>query len=195
MLHDFDIRPYDQDSYLFITGVPRSGTQFIADTFQAIGLDVQHEAFGKQGISAFLIVPHLSRREKGIIFHQVRDPLKTISSMQTIDRTWPYITEYTGISPDQGGMLHAIMRLYLLLNSEIEKYEHFRYKVEEIDQVWEQLLTIADVKQQPLPDIPKDTHTRAELYKPLGWYELEFRDAELTKYIKDMGHRYGYEVE
>ena len=193
MQNSFDIKPHDKAGYVFITGTPRCGTQFIADTFQAIGIDIQHEAFGEQGISAFYIVPYLASRENGIILQQTREPLKVLSSMQTINpKTWQIIFNSTGIHPSQEGLLHAVMRLYLRLNSEIAKYHHFRYKVEDIDQVWEQLLNIINVKQQPLPAIPRDTHTRKGRFEPLTWVELEFRHMELTKYIKDMGHEYGY---
>lgn len=193
MLNNFDIRPHDSKGYAFIASAPRSGTEYIAKVFQAIGVDIQHEKFGSQGISAFYIVPHLSQCKHGLILHQTRDLLKTISSMQTI-RRWRPIIEYTGIRPGEG-RFYAAMRLYQHLNTEIEKYEHFRYKVEDIDSVWLQLLSILSIPELALPDIPRNTHSRANKYKPLAWYELEYRDKELTKYIKDIGYKYGYEIE
>jgi len=98
----------------------------------------------------------------------------------------------TGIHPEQKGLTHAIMRLYLRLNSHIEKYHHLRYKIEDIDEVWSQLLSIIGLPDQSLPDIPRDIHTRKGKFQPLSWAELEFRDAELTKYVCEMGHEYGY---
>ena len=193
MLSSFDIKPYDKEGYVFIAGTPRCGTQYIAHALQAIDVDVQHEAFGTQGITAFCIVPYLANRKEGIVIHQTREPLKVIASMHTIKpNTWDYIINQTGIDPAYGGILHAVMRLYLKLNNHIDKYHHFRYKIEDIGEKWAQLLDIIGIPNQPLPDIPTNTHTRKDKYLPLTWAELEFRDAELTKYICEMGHSYGY---
>ena len=196
MRYDFNIKPHDKAGYVFITGTPRCGTQYIARCFQAIGIDIQHEAFGKRGIAAFYIVSFLAERKEGLVLHQVREPLKVIASMQTIKpKTWQLITNNTGIEPKPGDLTHAIMRLYLHLNSEIEKYYYFRYRIEDIDTVWLQLLNIMELPDQPLPDIPRNTHTRKGRFEPLSWTELESRDVELTKRIKDMAIRHGYEVE
>jgi hypothetical protein len=195
MRNDFDVIQHDREGYLFIAGAPRSGTQYIAHVFQGIGIDLRHEEFGEQGISAFHIIPSLANCKQGKIFHQVREPLKTISSMQTIDPSWHLIYNATGISPEQGGMLYAVMYLWVMLNLHIEKYAHLRYKVEDIDTAWPILLAKAGIPDQPLPGIPTNTHTRKGKFKDLSWAELEFRDIELTKQIKDMSYRYGYGVE
>ena len=194
MRNDFDIRQVDKAGYVFLAAAPRSGTKFIAETFQGAGIDMQHEAFGADGITAFHIIPSLACRREGIIFHQVRDPLPCISSMHMIDHSWRLIYNSTGISPKQGGMLCAVMKLWLCYNTHIEKYEHFRYKVEDIDDVWPQLLDIMGKEQCPLPDIPRNTHSKAGRFEKMSWEKLEFRDPELTKYIKEAAHRYGYEV-
>ena len=194
MRNDFDISKYDKEGYAFIAAAPRSGTQYIAKVFQEVGVDIQHEAFGEAGISAFHTIPHLACRKHGVILHQVRDPLKTIASMQIIDASWGYITYYTGISRPDGDLLHAVMRLWLLLNHSIEKYDHIRYRIEDIDTEWPRLCNILNIPKCSLPDIPRNAHSRAGEFRPLTWHELEFRDRQLTKCIKDTAVRYGYEV-
>lgn len=194
MSTNFDIKPYDKEGYIFITGTPRCGTQYMAHVFQAVEIDIQHEVFGERGISAFQLFPHLSQIKHGLLIHQLRDPIKTISSMQVINRSWPYIHFYTGLHPDSEGKLKAIMKLWLTLNLEIEKHHKFRYKIEELDKEWPVLCDILNISSRPLPDVPKDTHTKVHKYRLLSWHELEFRDSELTKLIKETTLRYGYEV-
>jgi len=107
MLNNFNPEPYDNDGYVFIAGTPRSATQYIAHCYQAIGIDIKHEKFGSKGISAFQIAPYLASIKKGIVLHQTRDTLQTISSMQTINKAWPYLRAYTGIHPDNDGNIKA----------------------------------------------------------------------------------------
>ena len=191
---DFNINEYDKPGYVFIAGCPKSATHYIAEVFQRVDQDVRHEAFGERGIAAFHIIPHLSQRQHGLILHQVRDPLKTISSMQTIENSWTYITYYTGITRE-GGLLHANMRLWHRLNSEIEKHDHKRYRIEDIDLEWPKICDMCKISVIPIPDVPRNLYSKLGKFRNLSWHELEFRDAELTKYIKDMAVRYGYEVE
>ncbi len=194
MRNDFNIKPHDSEGYIFISGTPRCGTQYIAQVFQEADIDVQHEAFGEAGISAFQIVPHVSQIKRGLLIHQLRDPIKTLGSMLTISKSWHYIHFYTGLHPDHEGLLIAVMKLWLRLNLEIEKHHKFRYKVEDIDKEWPILCDILGIPAQPLPAVPKNSHTRVDKYVPLSWAELEFRDPELTKHIKETALRYGYEV-
>ncbi len=189
---DFRVDNYDNPNYIFIAGCPRAGTQYIAKVFQAAGLDVQHEAFGERGISAFQIIPHLSTIKQGIVIHLVRNTLDNISSMQTINASWHYIQEATGIHKNQAGAIGAVMKLYLRFNSAIEQYTTIRVQVEQLENHWNDLCEIVGLSKQPMPDIPKDTHTRAHKYRPLGWHELEFRDKELAGEIQEMSERYGY---
>lgn len=190
--NDFRVHNHDKAGYIFIAGYPRSGTQYIAKVMTAAGLDVQHEAFGQHGISAFHIIPHLATIKQGIIIHLVRRPIGAISSAQTIESSWGYINEYTGIHRKQGGIIHAAMRLYLKFNLAIEQYTTIRIQVEQLESHWDDLCEIVGLDQQPMPDIPKDTHTRKHKYTPLGWHELEFRDKELAGELKEMSERYGY---
>jgi len=195
MRNDFNIQPYDKKGYIFIAATPRSGTQYIAHVLQAVGIDVKHEAFGERGISAFHIIPHSAICKQGLLIHQIRDPLKTIASMQVIDKSWPYLVDYTGINPRIYGKLYSVMKLWLVLNSHIEQYADYRYRVEDIDTEWPKLCNMIGIKNQPIPNIPRNTHTRKGHFRALSWHELEFRDNELTKYIKEMAVRYGYKLD
>ena len=80
--------------YIF-TGTPRSGTGYISQLLTSAGVPIGHEMFygmpgagffpkNAVGDSSWLAVPSLKNYKKEQIFHIVRDPLKTITSLYRI---------------------------------------------------------------------------------------------------------------
>jgi hypothetical protein len=89
------------DKKLLIIGCPRSGTLYTTKGLQKQGYDINHEAHGKDGM-----VSWTAAHKKGIygrlpkdfrkweIRHQLRNPLDTVSSFQTISgSTWNWLSQ------------------------------------------------------------------------------------------------------
>jgi len=68
---------------LLITGAPRSGTYFTTRLLFNLGLDVRHEEIHTNGTVSSLHLLNPSGFTK--VVHQIRDPLKSISSLHKID--------------------------------------------------------------------------------------------------------------
>ena len=75
---------------IIIIGCGRSGTGYIHKFFQRAGLDFGHEVEMQNGQSNhYKTFDDLS--EYDVILHQIREPLKVISSLQTFrEDTWNY---------------------------------------------------------------------------------------------------------
>jgi len=89
---------------LIIVGTGRSGTNHFAKVCQDLGLDVGHEEWHPGGISSWCLVSDLPTSPYGparsdlpvdecAIGHQLRDPVKTIPSLMTMNKSsWAFIT-------------------------------------------------------------------------------------------------------
>lgn len=101
-----------------ITGFGRSGTHYTAALLQAIGLDAPHEDVGRDGaVSWKHIAPgsyvYLGKNRAreivdpgfSVVIHQVRDPLKVISSAYTFpENSWHYMEQTLGLTPERGAI-------------------------------------------------------------------------------------------
>lgn len=72
-----------KDTKLLITGAPRSGTYFTARLLFNLGLDIRHEHLDTHGTVSSVHLLDTSGFTK--VVHQIREPLKTISSLHKID--------------------------------------------------------------------------------------------------------------
>jgi len=72
-----------ENTKLLITGAPRSGTYFTTRLLFNLGLDIKHEEVDTNGTVSSLHLLTTSGFTK--IAHQIRDPLKSISSLHKID--------------------------------------------------------------------------------------------------------------
>ena len=131
---------------LAVVGCGHSGTFFIAEMFQHLGIDVRHELVGRDGVAGWNFT-HLLRAQfpefglprKTVVFHQVRHPLKVISSVQSmLDQTWIDMQDraaYRGYSWNPLNDEHPVrgMRYYLAWNCFAESIAEYRYRVEAIE--------------------------------------------------------------
>lgn len=70
------------DKYkILVVGHPRSATRFMSRLLQVFGMDVDHEKFGKDGISSWYLSPEKERKcEFENIIAVMRDPWKIVVS-------------------------------------------------------------------------------------------------------------------
>lgn len=196
---------------ILVTGCGRSGTHYVARVMQAMGLDVGHEAIGKDGcvswkhiVSGDFVVnkKRVSRttaiNSEGFstIIHQVRDPLKVISSMQTFgDATLDFMAK--SIELDRSApLIYQAMQGYLGWNLLVEKKAVWRFKIEDFEQIFAEFCSKVGLPGQPLPSLDKKARdSRKKRYRELKWQDLNGYSPDLTEKIMKMATDYGYDSE
>lgn len=232
-----------------ISAFGRSGTHYTSRLLQAIGIDAPHEKLGNDGgVSWKHIVPgefrYLGKRrveaivDPGFdaIIHQVREPLKVLSSSFTFsESTWHYMEHHLGLIPerdacqftyfstndgqvevfsdarikanhylgkmtgrqlDRTALLRRAMRCYAGWNELIEQRATWRFKVEELSQVWPELLARIGLDPRPLPELAnaaRDSRVDRDSYRSLGWQDLYEADNALAAHVREIAYRYTYQ--
>ncbi len=193
---------------ILVTGTGRSGTHYTAIVMQKLGLDIPHEAIGKDGASSWkhIVSGTFEVKKKRVhriteiksegfdrILHQVRTPLKVIASMQTFSSfTWDYMAKFIEIDRD-ASMVKQAMQAYLYWNRLIEKKAQWRFQIEKLEEVFPQFCEKIGVAPQPFPTIEhKARDSRTKRYALLTWDDLSEIDPALTEQLKEMSAEYGY---
>ena len=196
---------------LLVTGVGRSGTHYTAALLRAMGLDVGHETVGRDGtaswkhaVSGTFVVKKRFRRGRvteidssifDTVLHQVRDPVKVVASMQTFgEATWLYMSEHTGVSMDQPALARA-MRGYIEWNRLIEPRAEWRFRIEELPEVFDEFCRRVGVDPRPMPEVTRESRdARGARYTPVTWEDLRAQDAPLANELAVMARAYGYDA-
>lgn len=179
---------------ILVAGFPRSGTQFTHQVLRRLGLDVGHETDRADGCVGY---GHLFRScPYDLVLHQVRDPLRAISSAQTLPvETWLDVERWVPLDlsvPRTTLLLHA----WVAYNRAYEAHAAWRYRVEDLaGPAWPAFAELVGRPAAAFPDVPLDYGTRSGQYRPLSWAELEDADPESARVARDMARRYGYEHE
>jgi len=192
---------------LLITGCGRSGTTFITKFLNLNGVKVAHETDAPDGmVSWYLAVesdeaiccPGSNRFKFKHIFHQVRDPLKTIASMsQEPVLAWNYVCSFIPqVKMTQTGMVRAAKYWYYW-NLRAEMKSEWTYRIEDIDAVVKKMSHKLGIKLDPalLAKVPRDTNTR-HYNVTCTWAKLrKILRPSMYERIVSMAKRYGYPVE
>ena len=202
----------------FIMAHPRSAQNYISRVIYKTGLSMgvgykssdgktfyKDNPPVKDGIVSFY---HKGTMDGDVVLHQVRDPLKVISSARTeTQATFNAMFKVIGDIPrkdkfyEKDGILFSpalTMWTWLHLNEAIEKLAQWRYRIEDIDKVYPELCE--KLKAKPLdkvPDVPRNFNTRKPKHPFFKqgystWEELEEIDKELYDRIREKGKKYGY---
>jgi hypothetical protein len=171
-----------------IIGCGRSGTTYISNIFQSVGIDIKHEKMGINGTSDW----HLTTKFIGnnyTILHQIRHPLKTMASMFTAPiTTWKSINKYIPLTL-KNTLLDA-MRYWYFWNLIAESRACFTYRVENLYNEWGTICSILGIGGAKYEEISKTTNSRN--HSELTWDELEKEDGLLTTAIHWLANKYGY---
>ena len=192
-----------------IIGTTRSGTKYMSKVFDRAGLHVGHEKFMRNGISSFALSAGYrlmgrkfmrggSFRDLHKVYkvfrvvHLVRDPLKAISSMQTEDNFVTSIVEYDGRTP-----LFRTMKHWYQWNCMAEQLSVARFKVEEIPETFETILSLLGFRKKrrlinPYWFVNTQENTREGNYIPRSWDDLYGEDEHLADLIWAKAVQYGY---
>ena len=205
-----------------ITGTGRCGTMYAAEYFSMVfNFDVKHESFGKDGISSLHLgsqkwkdlLYHNSYGYKCYIFHQVRHPLKVISSLVNRDIIGVAAEVIPQIKSDDHPLIRSAKYFYYW-NRRLESMYNFdmRYHVEGMHQKLfvKHLCRILGIEYTPSMYVKanninkeintgymftsaKNTTPASKLYKKrYQLSDIERLDAETAELIYHMSIQYGY---
>lgn len=179
---------------IFICATARSATVYTTELLKALGYDVGHEVDGPDGSVGY----HLAVIRPKNCFHQVRHPLKQIASMRA-HGAWGFMQDVVDIN---GTKLLGCMQYWLFWNELIEEFAVWRYRIEDLPNIWSEFLERIDHhnKYEPLPDIPRDINScavkgvceRHRFTELLTWNDLFKKNRKLAQRIKDKCLEYGY---
>jgi len=178
---------------ILITAVPRSGTGYISKLLTSCGIDAPHEVIGLDGIVSWRgIIENIN--DCNIIVHQVRNPLKVISSLTIImPQSWKFIFDNLNL-PMPKDLIYRSMITYYYWNKLIEnKKPIHRYKIEEIDVNIPYLFGLFNKEMCIIPEIEKDYNTKYSHRKKYVDYKLmKSIDADLAQKILEISTNYNY---
>lgn len=191
---------------LLVTGCGRSGTHYTSELLKRLGLDVPHERVGRNGAASWkhivsgTFVYVGKRREVEIdsrgftrVLHQVRHPLKVISSMQTFSAsTWQFMAKFIELDLAAPPVRRA-MQAWVGWNRLIEPRARWRFQIEQLAAQFDRFCTEAGVPVQPLPEVPpaaKDSRT--DRFAAVGWEDLAALDAGWAEAVRELALEYGY---
>ncbi len=193
---------------ILITGTGRSGTHYTAAVMQRLGLDIPHEAVGRDGASSWkhIVSGTFEVKKKRVhrvtqirsegfdtILHQTRAPLKVIASMQTFSTfTWEFMAQFIALDRNAPPIRQA-MQAYLLWNRLIERRAQWRFQIERLPEVFPEFCERIGVTPQPFPQVDQGSRdSRTQRYQQLSWDDLAAVDRELTERLLEMAAEYGY---
>lgn len=157
---------------VLVTGCARSGTKYTAELLAAHGLDVRHEAMGRDGTVTWCMAVDDQEVPWGEpfgaysfdhIFHQVRHPLPVIRSMMTLrPKSWEFIARHIELDGGEPSLLNAA-RFWYYWNGLAERRSNKRFRIEKVGEVQEVLL--GGLSLTPSPEAfsvtHRETNTRA----------------------------------
>jgi hypothetical protein len=195
---------------LLIIGCARSGTTYIARALKQRGLRIGHERVQSDGSSSWPLAVLPVKDRFGVrpgkyrfahIFHQVRDPLKVISSVYVTEgrQSWNYIMKHLPEIDISDSHLVKCAKYWYYWNVRAEKNAEWTYAIEELDDKWDEFDARLGKKLLPKTclDVPKDKNTRlTENRKLFTWKDLKRElSPELYLNIKRLAQKYGYPTE
>jgi hypothetical protein len=174
---------------IFVVACARSGTVYTAKVLSALGYNIGHEITGPDGSVGY----HLAIVKPKNCFHQVRNPIDQISSASTLS-SWGIVEKITDIKPYT---LLGRMQYWLIWNEMCEEFCVWRYRLEDLPNVWDEFLERIDHKKVPMPDIPTNVNSNREFsrYDKVTWADLFNENAVLAQKIRDKAKQYGYSPE
>ena len=182
-----------------ITGAGRSGSTYMTKVLQKCGLDVGHHKMGKDGIVCGFYCMDAKKYPTGmpspcpkfdVILHQVREPLKSIASLQT-GRSWKWTSQFLPIPKDAPILVKACYN-WLIFNEHAEKQALWTYRIENLENVWMDLqrVLVFDTPYDKVANISKKTNTRK--HNSVTWEDVKKAVPEIYEKIKNAAERYGY---
>lgn len=197
-----------KEKTLLVVGCARSGTAYIAEVLKTSGINVGHERMDQDGVSSWALAANPPFKKRRVdprkyhfahTFHQVRHPLKTISSVyfEQDRHSWNYIMDFVPEIKLQDSHLVKCAKYWYYWNLMAEKMAEWTYRVEDIDKVWDEFGTRIGKGLSPnaLEHTQKTVNKRESKKYDFTWEDLSSElDPDLLENIKKLARRYGYDV-
>lgn len=197
---------------LLVTSTPRSGTTTTYHVLSRSGIHVTHDFeknIGSDGTISWMMAFKDSnqfgpqKQNKTLfknIFHQVREPLSSITSMCTEPISEKSYLEFISrhINTDDWptdphelqNSIYVRMSFWYQWHDFLDKMGYPRYKIEDGSETWSVYASIFS----KVPHMSDDTRVNGRTHRPkLSWNDLYTVDATLAKKIKEKSILYGYE--
>ena len=173
---------------VLITGCARSGTLYIAKVLEALGLDVSREQLGAEHV--------VSWRDVGgqfdVVLQQVREPLATIGSCQTIRKeSWDHACAYVPIDR-QAPLLARCAEFWYYWNLRCRGMAHWVYRIEDLPKVWNTFRVWVGASKATYAQaahIPRMMNHRK--HSEVTWGDIE-KATPLCDEIRRLAESYGY---
>ena len=176
----------EEKRLLLVTGCARSGTAYIAKVLTRAGLQFGHESMRRDGLSCWTMTvesnwspwgPLRKNIKFAHIFHQIRDPLKTISSVYSREPpvSWKYIMEHVPEIHEDDSRLVKSAKYWYYWNLKAAKIAEWSYRIEDLPEVWEELqerLAI-NLDGTGLKEVPTNTNTCGNYTRKVTWEDLK----------------------
>lgn len=181
-----------------ITGHPRSGTSYIAHVLSKLGLDVKHEAWGKDGVASYA---HLLKPEEfSITVHQTRHPLDVFKSARTLkkydSRHYERAVKVAGENPliPPENPIIRMMWTWTIWCREADRLSSYRYQIEKLPKTYPKLYEVLGIEADYLPeaDYKNSRKDDPDYIEKITWDDLFKLDKQLAKQVKDLAKKYGY---
>jgi hypothetical protein len=199
-----------ESKLLLITGCGRSGTEYMSRLLRQSGYDIKHEKPGAIGSVSWPMAVALyspwgpaSKDQFQYVFHQVRNPLKVITSwfvnLSSLDRDeWKFIRFHIPEILEDDPLIVQCAKYWYYWNLKVEQVADWRYQIEHMDAILDEfqfrsgLILNVDI----LNKLPHDINKWGKINREITWNELEIAlPTDLYNNLQEMAIRYGYAVE
>jgi hypothetical protein len=195
---------------LLIVGCARSGTTYMAEVLRAAGWKIQHERVKRDGAVSWELVfddtQHVpwgsarKGRKFAHTFHQVRHPLRTISTVyhaeEPLQRSWDYIQAHIPEISPQDSLLVKSAKYWYYWNLKAEAMSEWTYQLENFGQVREEFERRVGkrVPRVAIESVPRNINASSPHHQ-FTWEELQQElDPELYDNIRHLAEHYGYKL-
>ena len=191
---------------VLVTGCARSGTLFMSKVLQSLGLKVGHEYVDDHGTASHFFAAkckldypvisskhpkgrciHVNEQREDFVFdhvfHQIRNPLKTISSLRWTGVRADHMRAATQLDVKKAVSAHRALVYWVEWNLLAEAQATRQYRIEDIDKVFPELASSLGLGAVPLPDIPKDTHTERRWEQPYSVISTDPKTGEKSPFV------------
>lgn len=193
---------------LLIVGCARSGTSYITDYLNACGIDVAHEAPGKNGCVSWAMVENKysftgpsAKNTKFIhVFHQIRHPLDVISSfyfnysnLNMVE--WEFIRRYLPQIRYSDSLLVQSAKYWFYWNLKAESMSEWTYRIEDIEGCLEEFQSRSQLplSREILRQTPLWANHWNQIQYKFTWQDLQAAlPPNLYNSLRTLARKYGY---
>lgn len=197
---------------ILITGCMRSGTTYSAKLLTLAGMKIGHECMDKDGCVSWCMAvdsdcapwgPGAKEYRFKYVFHQVRNPLKVISSLYSTSLasgrkiSWTFVCRHIPEIRMEDTEIAKAAKYWYYWNLQAEKKAGYRFRIEDFDTAIDKIENKIGIKldKLALSNLSRKTNNWGPIVNSITWEDIknELSEKEYTG-IQEMALRYGYLV-